>query len=297
MFKSRSGLRNAGAVAAVWLALLLSWEGAYRVVGWKPYVFPAPSHVVDAAAAMLGATTRFGEDLHAGWPWTMPGEAVGGGAPAREQPRFFQSPMVVAVGVSVVRLVVGFAVAAALGLGLGLLMWRYRFVDALIGPLFLGLQTLPSVCWVPLAVLTLGINEKGILFVLVMGSFSAVAISLRDGLRNVPPLYRVAGLMLGARRYPLYRHVLLPSSMPALANTLRQGFAFAWRSLMGGELVLMVQRRGLGYLLNVGRDFADVAQVVAVMVAMVAIGMMVDRWVFAVIERKVRTRFGLDGVR
>jgi NitT/TauT family transport system permease protein len=292
----RSGLRSAGLVAAVWLAALLSWESAYRVVGWKPYVFPAPSHVADAAAAMFGVTTRFGEELHAGWPWSPPGQA---GAPAapRKEPPVWQSPMVVAIGVSAVRLVVGFAIAAVLGVGLGLLMWRYRFVDSLLGPLFLGLQTLPSVCWVPLAVLTLGINERGILFVLVMGSFSAVAISLRDGLRNVPPLMRIAGLMLGARRYPLYRHVLLPSSMPALANTMRQGFAFAWRSLMGGELVLAVQRRGLGFLLNVGRDFADVAQVVAVMAAMVAIGMLVDRWVFATIERKVRTRFGLESAR
>jgi NitT/TauT family transport system permease protein len=292
----RSWLRNAGAVAAVWVTVLLAWEGAYRLVGWKAYVFPAPSHVVDAAASMLGATTRFGEELHEGWPWTLPGDGESPGS-ARKQPSFFESALVSAVGTSAVRLVVGFVISAVLGLGLGLLMWRIRFVDALVGPLFLGLQTLPSVCWVPLAVLTLGINEKGILFVLVMGSFSAVAISLRDGLRSVPPVFRIAGLMLGARRYALYRHVLLPASMPALANTLRQGFAFAWRSLMGGELVLTVQRRGLGFLLNVGRDFADVAQVVAVMATMVAIGMIVDRWVFAVIERKVRARFGLDGAR
>ena len=172
-------------------------------------------------------------------------------------------------------------------------MWRLAFIDAVLGPVFLGLQTLPSVCWVPMGILLFGINERSILFVLVMGSFFAVAISMRDGLRTVPPIYISAGVMLGARKARLYRHVLLPSSLPALAGTLRQGFSFAWRSLMGAELILIVQRRGLGFLLNMGRETADIAQVVAVMVIMVGVGMVIDRWVFAVIERRVRTRFGL----
>ncbi|MCI0362974.1 MAG: ABC transporter permease subunit, partial [Phycisphaerales bacterium] len=161
------------------------------------------------------------------------------------------------------------------------------------GPLFLGLQTLPSVCWVPLAILTLGINESAILMVLVLGSFFATAIALRDGLRTIPPIYERAGLMLAATNWRLYRYVLLPASLPAMASSLRQGFSFAWRSLMGAELIFMLQNQGLGFLLNIGREFADVAQVVAVMIVMIAIGMTVDRWVFAQIERRVRNRFGL----
>ncbi|MBI5863494.1 MAG: ABC transporter permease subunit [Planctomycetes bacterium] len=172
-------------------------------------------------------------------------------------------------------------------------MWRYRFVDDVLGPVFLGLQTLPSVCWVPLAILSLGINEGSILFVLVMGSFFAIAIALRDGLRQIPPIYRRAALMLGARRWRLYRYVMLPAGLPAATGSLRQGFSFAWRSLMGGELIFMLQRRGLGFLLNAGREFADVAQVVAVMAMMVLIGTLADRFVFARIERRVRVRFGL----
>src|SRR6185295_3592340 len=119
------------------------------------------------------------------------------------------------------------------------LIWRIAVVDRFLGPLFLGFQTLPSVCWVPLAVGLFSFSEAGVIFVLMMGSFFAIAIALRDGLRTIPPLYQRAGLMLGARGWRLYRYVLLPASMPALASSLRQGFSFAWRSLMGAEFVFI----------------------------------------------------------
>ena len=129
---------------------------------------------------------------------------------------------------------------------------------------------------------------------LVMGSFAAIAISLRDGLRNIPPLYPRAGLMLGATGWRLYRYVLLPASLPAMASSLRQGFSFAWRSLMGAELIFVVKYHGLGFLLQTGRDFSQVEQVIAVMIVMVVIGMLADRWVFAPIQRSIQTRFGLS---
>ena len=110
--------------------------------------------------------------------------------------------------VSGLRLLVGFAISVIFGAVLGAVMWRWREMDQLLGPLFLGLQTLPSVCWVPLGIILFGLTEKGILFVLVMGSFSGVAISLRDGLRTIPPLYQRAGMMLGARGWRMYRYVL-----------------------------------------------------------------------------------------
>jgi len=284
-------LRRVALIVLVWLAALACWEGAYRVIGWRAWVFPAPSHVVDASLRMLNIDTYFGEDLHPGWPWLMPG-TEGLAPPPREG--VLQSQLVKAVGISAVRLAIGFALSLLLGCVLGVVMWRFEFVDALLGPLFLGLQTLPSVVWVPLSILTFGITETGIVFVLVMGSFFAVAIALRDGMRQIPPIYRFAALMLGARRYRLYRFALLPASLPALASSLRQGFAFSWRSLMGAELIFMVSRRGVGFLLNVGREFADVAQVVSVMVVMVVIGMLADRLVFAVLERRIRARFGLS---
>jgi NitT/TauT family transport system permease protein len=100
--------------------------------------------------------------------------------------------------------------------------------------------------------------------------------------------------MLGAKGWRLYRYVLLPASLPAMATSLRQGFSFAWRSLMGAELILVVQHHGLGFLLQSGRDFSDVAQVVAVMIVMVVIGMLADRWVFAKIQAAIQARFGLS---
>src|SRR5262249_7269 len=114
-------------------------------------------------------------------------------------------------------------------------------------------------------------------------------------LRQTPPIYKRAALMLGARKAKLYLHVLLPAAMPAAAASLRQGFSFAWRSLMGGELVFMLPHRGVGFLLNMGREFSDIGEVVAGVWVMVAIGMMADRLVFAKLELRVRTRFGLVG--
>jgi NitT/TauT family transport system permease protein len=269
----------------IWILIIAAWEGAYRAVGWKPWIFPAPSHVLDSLLDMLNIHSGFGEPLHAGWPRPL-------SSPAKPQV-VYDSPLITASFVSAVRLVIGFIASIILGGTIGLAMWRFAALDNFLGPLLLGLQTLPSVCWVPLAVLVFGINEKGVMFVLIMGSFSAIAISLRDGLRTMPPLYRRAGLMLGAKGWKLYRYVLLPASLPAFATSLRQGFSFAWRSLLGAELILAVENRGLGFLLETGRDFSDIAQVVAVMIVMVIFGMLADRLVFAKLQSAVNARFGL----
>ena len=277
-------MRRAMQLVLAWMVMLGAWEGAYRVIGWKSWHFPAPSHVLDATLDMMGWQTHFGDPLSEHWPLAGAGE--GERVPLRTVlPR--------AILVSTIRLVIGFAISLALGMVLGIAMWRWSFIDRLFGPVCLGLQTLPSVCWVPLAILTLGINEASVLLVLVLGSSFATAIALRDGLRTIPPIFQRAGQMLAARGWRLYRYVLLPASLPAMASSLRQGFSFAWRSLMGAELIFPLQNKGLGLLLSIGRDFADAAQVVSVMAIMVIIGMVADRWVFAQIEHRVRRRFGL----
>jgi NitT/TauT family transport system permease protein len=252
-------------VVAIWGVALAAWEVSYRIVGWKPWVFPAPTHVLESALHLLDASSH--------------------------------RPLLVAVVVSGARLVAGFSLSTVLGLSLGIALWRWQTVDRAFGGVFLGLQTLPSVCWVPLAVLTFGLNETGILFVLLMGSAFAMTIAFRDGLRMIPPIYERAGTMMGARGWTLYRHVVVPASMPAFASTLRQGFSFAWRSLMGAELLFMVKAKGVGYLLYQGREFSDVAQVVAIMVVMIAVGMVADRVAFAPLERRLHSRFGLARAR
>jgi NitT/TauT family transport system permease protein len=186
-----------------------------------------------------------------------------------------------------------------LGITLGGAMWRLKPVDEFFGPLALGLQTLPSVCWVPLSVVILGYSELGIQFVLVMGSMFAIALSVRDGLRTIPPLYQRAGLMLGAGGWRLYRYILLPAALPAMASGLRQGFSFAWRSLMGAELVFgpALSPKGLGVLLDDARNIGGTADVIAVMIVMVVIGMLADRLIFAPLERKIYRQFGLTAVK
>ena len=272
----------------MWLIILSTWEGAYRVIGWKAYNFPAPSHVLDSLLNLVNVRSGFGEALNPNWPRLPPAES------RRPSPPWYKSQLVEALSVSALRLVVGFAISIALGMVLGLAMWRWDELDRFLGPLFLGLQTLPSVCWAPLAVLTFGLNEVGVLFVVVMGSFFAIAIAFRDGLRTIPPLYQRAGLMMGAGGWKLYRYVLLPASLPAMTSSLRQGFSFAWRSLMGAELVIVVQQHGLGFLLEAGRTMIAIDQVVAVMIMMVVIGMLADRWVFAKLQQRVSARFGLS---
>jgi NitT/TauT family transport system permease protein len=309
----------------IWVLLLATWEAAYRVVGWRDYLFPAPSHILDSMLDMLNVKMAFGDPLRPRWPLPqhVPSATEQQGAAAYRAGRKLQdnpnppysteavdwtrgyqdashswwdSQLVRANLVSAARLLTGFGLSIGLGTTLGLLMWRWRPLDEFLGPLFLGLQTLPSVCWVPLGMLTFGINETGILFVLIMGSFFAVAIAMRDGLRTIPPLYQQAGQMLGARGWRLYSYVLLPASLPALASSLRQGFSFAWRSLMGAELIMVaVSAHGLGYLLSIGREQTDVARVIAVMIIMVLIGMAADRWLFAPLQRGISARFGLTG--
>jgi NitT/TauT family transport system permease protein len=250
---------------ALWVTIFGLWEVAYRVIGWKPWIFPAPSHMGEAIVALLGAGSHF----------ALPAALLVSGG----------------------RLVLGFALSTVLGLFIGLALWRWRPLDDAIGGPLLGLQTLPSVCWVPLAVLAFGLNETGILFVLVMGSAFALALAFRDGMRTIPPIYAKAGAMMGARGWRLYRYVILPASTPALVSSLRQGFSFSWRSLMGAELIFMVQGQGVGYLLHQGREFADVAQVVSIMLVMIAIGMAFDRLTFAPLERRIYARFGLTQAR
>jgi NitT/TauT family transport system permease protein len=283
----------------VWVIILSTWEAAYRLTafdpvtnpdGWKDWVFPAPSHVLDSLLNLVSVRTSFGSTVGANWPWGS------GAAPPGQRP-WYSGPLVEAVLTSGTRLLAGFGFSLLLGMTLGLAMWRWEELDRFLGPLFLGMQTLPSVCWAPLAVLAIGLNEFGVLFVLVMGSFFAIAIALRDGLRSIPPLYQRAGMMMGARGWRLYRYVLLPASLPAMTSSLRQGFSFAWRSLMGAELVIVVQRHGLGFLLEAGRTNVDVAQVVAMLVVMVVIGMLADRWVFAKLQQRVNARFGLSAAR
>jgi NitT/TauT family transport system permease protein len=160
-----------------------------------------------------------------------------------------------------------------------------------MGGLLVSLQSLPSICWLPLAVLWFGLTEKAILFVVVMGSLLSVTIAMEDGRRQMPKIYGMAGRNLGAHGFPLFWNVLLPASLPYIVSGLKQGWAFAWRSLISGEMIFV--SLGLGQLLMMGRDLNDMSQVIAVMLLIIAIGYVVDGLVFKTVERRLQHKWGL----
>ena len=195
-----------------------------------------------------------------------------------------------AILTSMHRLLVGYALSAAAGITLGMLMARLAWLRAAVGPLVVGLQALPSICWLPLALLWFGLSEKAILFVVVMGSLLSITIATEGAVRAVPMLYIRAARTMGSRRLRLYTRVILPASLPGIVTGLKLGWTFAWRSLMAGELLFVAG--GLGQLLTLGRELGDMAQVISVMVAIVVLGLGFERLLFGSIEKRLRERWG-----
>ena len=192
---------------------------------------------------------------------------------------------------SAARLAQGYLLSAVVGIALGILLARKRWAQVTLRPLVLGLQALPSICWLPLALLWFGLSEAAIVFVVVMGSLLAVAISTEDGVAAVDPLLLRASGVLGIRGARFYLGVLVPAALPGIVTGLKLGWSFAWRALMAGELLFVPG--GLGQLLQQGRELLDVAQVVGVMIAIVALGTLVDQVAFRILETRIRRRWGL----
>ena len=236
--------------------MLLLWELASRAGPWPRYLFPGP-------AAVAGSLARMTADGRLG----------------------------AAVLRSLARLAYGYVVAAAIGVPLGILMARLRWIQATLKPLVLGLQALPSICWLPLALLWFGLSERAIVFVVVMGSLLAIAIAAEDGVAAIDPLLLRASGVLGIRGLRFYGGVLIPGALPGIVTGLKLGWSFAWRALMAGELLFVAG--GLGQLLQEGRELLDVPQVMAVMLAIVAVGSVVDQVLFRLVEVRIRRRWGL----
>ncbi len=178
---------------------------------------------------------------------------------------------------------------------LGILLTRFRLLDETIGTVVTGLQSLPSICWFPMALLWFGLNENAVQFVVVMGSIFAVTVSVRSGIRSLPPIIGRAARTLGARGWRTWWHVFLPASLPAFLSGTRQGWAFAWRSLMSAELLSQSLRAGVGHLLNTGRDLNDMAMVLGMILVILVLGLVVDRLLFLPVERLVSRRWGVEG--
>jgi NitT/TauT family transport system permease protein len=201
--------------------------------------------------------------------------------------------LVDATFVTMRRLLLGYCIGLLLGLPLGLLTARFKICEDTIGIVALGLQTLPSVCWVPLALLWFGQTENAMLFVVIMGSVWSMVIATDNGVRHVPPIYLRAARTMGSKQLHTWFAVVLPASLPFLVTGMKQSWAFAWRSLMAAEIyVTILTGFGLGQLLHFGRELNSMEQVIGVMAVIVLIGLLADKILFSPWERFLHHRWG-----
>jgi NitT/TauT family transport system permease protein len=194
--------------------------------------------------------------------------------------------------VTLERLVIGFSISIVLGVAVGLLMVNFKRFGRAMGSFCVGLQSFPSIAWVPFAILLVGLNSEGIVFVLVISSAFSMMLSTYSGIRNIPPIYVKAGRNMGQSRLSLFKNVMLPASYPSLITGVRQTWSFAWHALIGAEILMASV--GLGALLEFGANFARMDQIIAAMVMIFLIGFVVDRLLFFRLEGNVRTKWGLN---
>ncbi len=198
-----------------------------------------------------------------------------------------------ALGTTLRRAVTGFAIALAIGTVVGALVSRIRPLRAAVGSLITALQTLPSIVWVPFAIILFGATTQAILFVIVMTAAPAIANGLIAGADYLPPLLLRAGKTMGLRRIALYRHVIMPATLPAFVTGLKQGWAFGWHGLIAAEIVVIILGQpSLGVLLSNDQDQADMAGAISIILVILAIGIAVDL-LFNLVNGRIRRRWGV----
>lgn len=258
----RRFVRSALPPVTALVVLVAIWQALWAAAFWPEYKLPAPLAVWSNFVELV-ETAKIWEVL-----WT-----------------------------SIHRAVLGFLAAVVLATPLGLLVAKVRYVRAAIGPLLSGLQSLPSVAWVPAAILWVGLNDGSIYFVVLMGSIPSIANGLVAGIDQIPPILPRVGKTLGAGRLAAARHILLPAALPGYLAGLKQGWAFSWRSLMAAELIAQSPDLGfgLGAYLNEGSNFNDMAEVITAILLILIVGIGIDLLVFRPIERAVLRARGLTG--
>jgi NitT/TauT family transport system permease protein len=204
------------------------------------------------------------------------------------------APLWQATGVTVRTAVIGYAIAVLIGSVVGALVSRVPPLRAAVGSIISGLQTMPSIAWFPFAIILFGISTSAILFVMALGAAPSIANGLITGVDYTPPLLLRAGRTMGLHRIALYWHLILPASLPAFVAGLKQGWAFSWRSLMAGELLVIItgQAPSLGILLNAAQDNLDLSGAISIMIMILAIGVAVDV-AFTKVDLTIRRRRGL----
>ena len=248
-------------VVAIFFALLVvAWEWVVRMKIWSPVLVPSPLSV----ASYIKGAIQDGTLWHASV-------------------------------VTMRRLLMGYVLGLVFGLPLGLLTARFKFCEDTLGIIALGFQTLPSVCWVPLALLWFGQTEAAMLFVVIMGTLWSVVIATDNGVRTVPPIYARAARTMGSKRLHTWFKVIVPASLPFIVSGMKQGWAFAWRSLMAAEIyVTILSGFGLGHLLHYGRELQAMDQVIGIMLIIIVIGLLADKILFSPWERFFYRRWGTE---
>jgi NitT/TauT family transport system permease protein len=249
----------------VFLAALVGVWQLVHVAGLKPsYALPGPA----AVAKVFWETVQDGRAVEAVWT-------------------------------SVSRGAVGFAMSLVIGTLLGLAMWASRWLRAAVGPIVSGLQSLPSVAWVPAAIIWFQLSNAAIYTVVLLGAVPSIANGLLTGFKQVPPLFDRVGRVLGLSAWGRIRYVLLPAALPGYLGGLRQGWAFAWRSLMAAELITYSPSlgQGLGQLLNIGRELSQMSLVITSIALILVVGVAIELLVFAPLERRVLATRGLTAGR
>ncbi|MBV9041217.1 MAG: ABC transporter permease [Acidimicrobiia bacterium] len=192
------------------------------------------------------------------------------------------------------RAAIGYGIALLIGSTVGMAVARSKVLRTAIGSMITGLQTMPTIAWFPLAIVLFGLKESAILFVVILGAAPAIANGIITGVDHIPPVLLRAGRVLGARGLSTYRHVIIPACLPGYVAGLKQGWAFAWRSLLAGELLVIIAKKpSLGVRLELMHQQADYVAMVATMVTIFVIGVVVDSLFFARFERAIRGRWGL----
>ncbi|MDT3699844.1 MAG: ABC transporter permease [Thermincola sp.] len=240
-----------------YLVLLALWQIVFKLAIWPDFLFPAPMSVLE--------TFRQG---------------------------FADGSFLIGISISMSRVAKGYLIAIALGLPAGVLIARLNIFKNTIGTLISGLQPLPSICWLPLAVLWIGLNERAIIFIILIGATFSIATATEAGVRNVPPIFLRAAKTMGTKGWRIYTDILFPAALPSIMTGMKLAWAFAWRALMAGEL--LSSGVGLGQILMIGRDLNDMSMVIAVMIIIATLGQLIDRFIFCMVETKVRKRWGLD---
>ncbi|PYX54544.1 MAG: sulfate ABC transporter permease [Acidobacteria bacterium] len=249
-------MKRAARLVIFYTCLFGLWALLAQLKIWPPYLFPTPWGVAQEL--------YYGFSDHSYW---------------------------IAIAVSMRRVLIGYAISVVAGMILGLGVASNKFLEETMGGLLVSLQSLPSICWWPLALLWFGLNQKAILFVVIMGSLLSVTLAMEDGRKQMPKIYGMAGRNLGARGFQLFWHVLLPASLPFIVSGLKQGWAFAWRSLITAEMLYV--SLGLGQVLMMGRETSNMNAVIAVMILIIGLGYIVDGLIFKSMEKRLQHKWGL----